>query len=132
MCKRKTEAFRGTFGNWIMYVTTEDRSWRLDEATCEPVARLKCNHEQAETRMVLYACHAGGTCVIHSDDTDVFFLAPAHSQNFVKCYTKKGRGAKIRIIEICMASIREVWAVSEKTFKDTEALVCQLYGKKCL
>lgn len=30
-----------------------------------------------------------------------------------------------------MASIREEWAVSEETFKDTEALVCQLYGKKC-
>ena len=30
-----------------------------------------------------------------------------------------------------MASIGEEWAVSEETFKDTEALVCQLYGKKC-
>ena len=30
-----------------------------------------------------------------------------------------------------MASILEEWAVSEETFKDTEALVCQLYGKKC-
>jgi len=23
------------------------------------------------------------------------------------------------------------WAVSEETFKDTEELVCQLYGKRC-
>ena len=30
-----------------------------------------------------------------------------------------------------MASIGEEWAVSEETPKDTEALVCQLYGKKC-
>ena len=30
-----------------------------------------------------------------------------------------------------MASIGEEWAVSEENFKDTEALVCQLYGKKC-
>ena len=30
-----------------------------------------------------------------------------------------------------MASIGEEWAVSEATFKDTEALVCQLYGRKC-
>ena len=73
MRELKTESFRGTLGNWIMYVKTEDQCWRLDEATCEPVAGLECNHEQAETRMVLHACHAGGTCVIHSDDTDVFF-----------------------------------------------------------
>ena len=30
-----------------------------------------------------------------------------------------------------MASIGEEWEVSEDTFKDTEALVCQIYGKKC-
>ena len=30
-----------------------------------------------------------------------------------------------------MASIGEEWEVSEDTFKDPEALVCQIYGKKC-
>ena len=30
-----------------------------------------------------------------------------------------------------MASIGEEWEVSEDTFKDTEALVCQIYGKRC-
>jgi len=30
-----------------------------------------------------------------------------------------------------MASIAEEWAVAEETFNGTEALVCQLYGKKC-
>ena len=30
-----------------------------------------------------------------------------------------------------MASIREEWEVSEDTFKVTEALVCQMYGKRC-
>ena len=30
-----------------------------------------------------------------------------------------------------MASIREEWEVSENTFKDTEALMCQIYGKRC-
>ena len=30
-----------------------------------------------------------------------------------------------------MASIGEEWEVSEDTFKDTEAHVCQIYGKKC-
>ena len=30
-----------------------------------------------------------------------------------------------------MASIREEWEVSENTFKDTEALMCQIYRKRC-
>ena len=96
----KTEAFRGRLGNRIMYVTTEDQCWRLDADTCDPVPELECNHEEADTRMVLHAQHAGGTCVIHSDDTDVFVLLLAHSRNLGKCYMKKGRGAKTRIIEL--------------------------------
>ena len=30
-----------------------------------------------------------------------------------------------------MSAIGQEWTVSEETFKDTEALICQLYGKKC-
>ena len=30
-----------------------------------------------------------------------------------------------------MASIGDEWVVSEEAFTDTEALMCQLYGKKC-
>jgi hypothetical protein len=30
-----------------------------------------------------------------------------------------------------MSKIGEEWVVSEETLKDTEALICQLYGKKC-
>ena len=186
----KTEAFRDRLGNRTMYVTTEDQCWRVDAAACEPVPELQCNHEEADTRMVLHARHAGGTCVIHSDDTDVLVLLLAHSPSLTKCYMKKGRGAKSRIIDLslvvnslemqldpgidkncflksligvhaitgcdstsafsgkrkwkavqllqrsekyvqAMASIGDGWEVSEDTFKDTEALVCQIYGKKC-
>ena len=187
----KTEAFRGRLGNRTMYVTTEDQCWRLDAAACEPVPELQCNHDEADTRMVLHARHAGGTCVIHSHDTDVLVLLLAHSSSLTKCYMKKGRGAKSRIIDLslvvnslemqldpgidkncflealigvhaitgcdtisafsgkgkwkavqllqrsqekyvrAMASIGEEWEVSEDAFQDTEALVCQIYGKKC-
>jgi len=100
----RTLAFRGRLGNRIMYVTTEDQCWRLDVATCEPAPELECNHEEADTRMVLHARHAAGTCVIHSDDADVFVLLLAHSRNLGKCYsyTKKGRGSKTRITESSM------------------------------
>ena len=83
--KWKTEAFRGRLGNRIMYVTTEDQCWRLEAATCDPVPELECNHEEADTRIVLHAQHAGGTCIIHLDDTDVFVLLLAHSRNLGKC-----------------------------------------------
>ena len=50
---------------------------------------------------------------VHSDDTDVVVLLAVHSQNFGKCYTKKGRRAQTRIMEISMVSIRKGWAVSK-------------------
>ena len=45
---------------------------KLDSTTSEPVRELKCSH-------------AGGTCVIHSDDTDVQILLLSHSQTLGKC-----------------------------------------------
>ena len=95
-----SEAFRSKLGNQIKYVTAEDQCLRLDADTCQPVPELKCNHEEVDTSMILHANHAGGTCVIHSDDTDVFVLLPAHNQCLGKCYMKKGRSAITRIIEL--------------------------------
>ena len=90
------------FGNCTMYVTTEDQCWRLDAAACEPVPELQCNHKEADTHMVLHARHAGGTCATHSDDTDVLVLLLARSSSLTKCYMKKGRGAKSRIIDLSL------------------------------
>ena len=53
---------------------------------------------------VLHAQHAGGTCVIHSDDTDVQILLLSHSQALGKCYIKKGRSAKTRIVELSIVA----------------------------
>ena len=62
----------------------------------------KCSHEEADMCMVLHPRHTGGTCVIHSDDTDVLFLRLAHSSSLTKCYVKKGRGAKSGIIGLSL------------------------------
>ena len=97
-----TDAFRGRLGNRTMYVTTEDQCWRVDRVTCEPVPELQCNHKEADTRMVLHAWHAGATCAIHSDDTDVLVPLLARSPSLTKCYMKKGRGAKTRIIDVLL------------------------------
>ena len=103
---RQEETFRNRLGNRIMYATTEDQCWRLDAATFEPVPEKECNLEEADTLMVLHARHAG-TCVIHSDDTDVFVLLLVHKWNLGKCYMKQGRGAKTRIIELYIVNSLE-------------------------
>ena len=54
--------------------------------------------------MVLHARHAGGTCVIHSNDTDVFALLLAH------------KGTKSRIIEFCL------WLLTAWRSNSTQAL----------
>ena len=86
-----------------MYVTTEDQWLSLDAAACEPVLKLRCNREEADRRMVLHVRHAVGTCVIHSDDTDVLVLLFAHSSSLTKCHVKKARGAKSRITDLSLA-----------------------------
>ena len=95
----KKEEFRSKLVDRTLYVTIQYDSecWKLDSTTSEPVPELKCSHEEDDTCMILHAQHAGGTCVIHSDDTDVQILLLSHSQAIGKCYIKKGRSAKTRI-----------------------------------
>ena len=54
--------------------------------------------------MILHAQHAGGTLVIHSHDTDVQILLLSHIQALGKCYIKKGRSTKTRIIELSIVA----------------------------
>ena len=61
---------------------------------------LLSNHEEADMRMLLHAQHAGRKCVLHADDTDVLVLLLGHAHNLGKCYLKKGKGAKSRIVGI--------------------------------
>ena len=83
---------RVTMEDRIIQRPDQDQCWRVDPATCEPVPELQCNHEGADTRMVFHALHAGGTCVIHSDNPDVLVLHVvllAHSPSLTKCHMKK-------------------------------------------
>ena len=75
----KKEEVRSKLGDRTLYVTIQDECWKLDSTMSQPVPELKCSHEEADTRMILHAHHAGGTCVIHSDDTDVQILLLSHS-----------------------------------------------------
>ena len=100
------EEFRSKLVDRTLYVTIQDDSecWKLDSTTSEPVPELKCSHEEDDTYMIFHAQHAGGTCVIHYDDTDVQILLLSHSQALGKCYIKKGRSAKTVIVELSIVA----------------------------
>ena len=55
----------------------------------------------------------------------------------ISAFCGKGKGKTIQLLQRneryvrAIASIGEEWVISKETFKDTKALVCQLYGKKC-
>ena len=102
----KKEEFRSKLVDRTLYVTIKDDSecWKLDSTTSEPVPELKCSHEEDDTCMIFHAQHAGGTCVIHSDDTDVQILLLSHSQALGKCYIKKDRSAKTIIVELSIVA----------------------------
>ena len=96
----KNYEFRSKLVDRELYVTSEDQCWKLTSSTCELVPELQCNHEEADTRIILHAQHASGKCVVHCDDTDVLIILLAYSQSLGECYIKKGKGSKSRIIEL--------------------------------
>ena len=85
-----------------MSVTIQDQCWKLDSISCDHVPDLCCNHEEADARMILHMMHSGGTSVTHCDDTDVLVLLLSHRGSFERCYLKKRRGSKTRIIELAL------------------------------
>ena len=90
--------FRSKLVDREVYVTSEDQCWKLTSSTCELVPELQCNHEEADTRIILHAQHASGKCVVHCDDTDVLIILLADSQSLGERYIKNGKGLKSRII----------------------------------
>lgn len=62
VCQWNKEEFRSKLGDRTLYVTIQDECWKLDSTKSELVPELKYSHEEADTRMILHAQHAGGTC----------------------------------------------------------------------
>ena len=99
----KEKRFRDKVNDRILYFTeeeTEEKCWKISMMAVTLVPELRWNHEKADTRMLLHAQHAGGKCVLHADDTDVLVLLLGHAHNLGKCYLKKGKGAKSRVVGI--------------------------------
>ena len=65
-----------------VFIAHEDTCHKLfaanGEMICHEIEELRCDHEEADTRMITHAGHAcqdHSTIVIKSPDTDVFFIA---------------------------------------------------------
>lgn len=75
-----------------------------DELYVQPVPTLFCDHEEADTRMLLHADHAGDfydNVVIRSRDTDVFVTAIAVSECIsAKLFLHMGPWSDFRIVNV--------------------------------
>ena len=77
-----------------LFVTSKATSYSLSPGssaiqpvTCKEVAELHCNHEEADTQLLLHASHAANMherIVVRSPDTDVFLLSIAMQQTIRK------------------------------------------------
>lgn len=63
------------------------------------VPELKSNHEEADTRMVIHASHAGGKCVIHSDYTGVLVLLLGYARKLGPVTRRKEKETSVESLE---------------------------------
>ena len=95
----KQKHYRHRLLSKTLYITEDNICWKICSSHVRLVLELRSNHEEADTR-VLHAKHAGGKCVIHSEDTDIMILFIDHAHNLGNCYLQKGKGSRRRIVGI--------------------------------
>eukprot|EP00794_Sanderia_malayensis_P011674 gene11674-biopygen9344 len=92
-------------------VNNECQTWNIDQENSNHTLALTCNHEEADTRMVLHAA-ASEKAVVVSKDTDVLIL-------LLYAYAKVTPGK-----EWCTKYDTETFACISKTFSHWGAEVC--------
>lgn len=94
----------------LLYIAVDDKCISLSfkpglKPVIHDVIELECNHEEADTRIILHMLHTQ-TCqrIIYSPDTDVAIIAIEHIQSITddNCQVlfATGRQAKSRIIDL--------------------------------
>ena len=61
-----------------MFVTQGAKCWKITQDNFDEVPILDCNHEEADTRMLVHAKFSEGLVIVHADDADVFVPHLAH------------------------------------------------------
>ena len=101
----------------VLYATSQTRCLKITRNSVEDAEELHCDHEEADTRVVLHARHASlshyKSVVIASEDTDVRLLCMAFSnQVLVPIYQKCKTATKTSFIDITNVSLVQGQAVS--------------------
>lgn len=91
-----------------MFVTCQEKCYKLTCDTCEEVHALKCSEEEADTRLFLYAQHAAQkyhSIIIVADDTDVFVICLSLSSSInSNIYLRRGTRSRVRMVNITQLS----------------------------
>ena len=59
-------------GNLPVIVTEEENTWHIDKGEITNI--FKCNHEEADTRVILHASLSSDNIIVIASDTDVLVL----------------------------------------------------------
>ena len=81
--ERENDQYSSMIGKCSLYVTSEEDCWwftcKDGKVHVKAVPELSCNHEKADTRLLLHAAHAAShgftTVILQSPDTDVAVIA---------------------------------------------------------
>ena len=97
------------FKGMTLYITNKESCWKLspvENCVCSSdiVADLECNHEEADTRLLLHAKHASelyDSVLIRTPDTDVIVMCLAMVDEFeCNLFVETGTGEHNRILNI--------------------------------
>ena len=99
----KSEQYRKQLAQKELYITDNEKCFKLSSAGWHRVSELNSAQEEVDTRLLLHARHAGlngiSNIIIHSPDIDVYIFSIAHLEDIgSRLYLKTGVGNKARIV----------------------------------
>ena len=100
----KVEPFRSRLGDKHLYLGYDEECLKLTKEKVEAADHLRCNHEEADTRMLLHAkdvAFSNEAIIIVSEDTDVLILAAAKAFEIgSNIYQERGNQTRTRFVNV--------------------------------
>ena len=88
----------------VLYVTCDDRCYKIVEESAVEVEYLSCDHEEADTRVFVHARHAeeaSSAIILAPEDTDVFVISLSLVHTFnCPIFMKSGTRNRERYIHV--------------------------------
>ena len=103
-----------------LLINSGEKTWKITRGTIETFPQ--CNHEEADTRLILHAAMSKSPAVIVAKDTDVFLLlayAVCYQNNPPRWYMKIDASQFINIIMIHNSVGRDVCSILQELLSIT-------------